>query len=399
MSSIIEGAIKPVWLATLGHWVVATDHAGSNIHKLLYPADLSPMYKAVVSVVPMKLSFQHCLSNTQAESSSPAPRGRASLSPGTAGTLPYTGREYTPCHALSRKTQWSEPHSSHPGRFWWCHCGRCRPGRGPWHSANSTHSLEGHWTHTLPLGKAGASSQLLLAAREWTREKRGRKGRTGQWFLFLDHQNPQQNVRSSIFFRIGQRELWKRFLWSLSSSDSLNSPGNLFVSLWKGLPLCQKMKYEQNWTISLLSYTFFSVRNLSTPPPIKQHKIRQHKIWFPSLISHGKLYELDLKQFPPVGHFLLGFKSQGFRDESNLWAQKPTLFLELILGLKGQKDRQRRSVALKISPDKQKGKWPWLQRRLSGDTSTAKTHAASFTSNLHAQEQTKSQFKRVAVSL
>lgn len=159
------------------------------------------------------------------------------------------------------------------------------------------------------------------------------------------------------------------------------------------------MKYEQNWTISLPSYTFFSVRNLSASPPIKQHKIRQHRIWFPSLIPHGKLDELNLKQFPPVGYFLLGFKSQGFRDESSLWAQKPTLFLELIFGLKGQKDRQRRSVALKISPDKQKGKWPWLQRRLFGDTSTAETHAASFTSNLHDQEQIRSQFKRVAVSL
>lgn len=71
-------------------------------------------------------------------------QGKWPLSPGTADTLPYTGREYTPCHALSRKTQWSEPHSSHPGKFWWCHCGQCRPGKDPWHSVNSTHSLEGH---------------------------------------------------------------------------------------------------------------------------------------------------------------------------------------------------------------------------------------------------------------
>lgn len=46
------------WLATLGPWVV-TAHAGGSTYRLLYPEDLSLIYKAVREVL-TKLTFHLC---------------------------------------------------------------------------------------------------------------------------------------------------------------------------------------------------------------------------------------------------------------------------------------------------------------------------------------------------
>ena len=111
--------------------------------------------------------------------------------------LPCTGREYTQCHVWSKRTQWSEPHSSHPGKFWWCHYGWCRPGKGRWHSVGSTHSLGGHWIHTPPLGKAGANSQLPLAIRK--ADEQGQREEEGGSTLFTEYSIYLMDIYTQTF--------------------------------------------------------------------------------------------------------------------------------------------------------------------------------------------------------
>lgn len=82
--------------------------------------------------------------------------------------LEYSGftlhcREYTvPC-LIQEDQKWTTFIS--PGKFWWCHCGWCQPGKGQTAWAAFIFS-GGHWIHTHLLGKAGANSQLPLAIRK-----------------------------------------------------------------------------------------------------------------------------------------------------------------------------------------------------------------------------------------
>lgn len=64
--------------------------------------------------------------------------------------------------ALSTRPRWAWWPQSHLDRFSWCHRWCCQPGRGQWHSEDSTLLLRWPCTRSSASGTAGASSPPLL---------------------------------------------------------------------------------------------------------------------------------------------------------------------------------------------------------------------------------------------
>lgn len=298
------------------------------------------MHKAV-GVALMKLSFDFCLNNAQVETSSPSPRRStpSSASPGYSWQNTHSCTQW-PYLALAESTLCAMLDPGRPSEANHIHLIQASFGDVVADGVGLARIRDTTWA-ALVLWK-DTKFTLYLWARQgpavnfsllWGREAKGmyqreerqkRKDRrvifilrsskptylqrtyrspTGCWHLFCNgclnsiwglNKNDIKTKATSI----SPKQMWTALGQGIVEEISIVSdpqivlifPSNLFINLWKTLSIDQKMRYKQNLTMSLLNYTFFSVRNLNVPPPTKQHKMRQNKIWFPSLISRRKLW-------------------------------------------------------------------------------------------------------------